>query len=266
MSDEAKLVLSAYRPGGQDAADPTFAAALAAAQQDPALAQWLAEQQEFDKLIAGHLGEVKAPAGLRARILAGGSVSRPRHWWSRPRWWALAAVVMLLAALAGFWGQKDAGLADWQRRGLAVLEDLEASRTTFDFEHRDAAVLTAWLGDHAVPRPAALPPPLTGRKTYGCKTIAWDGHKMSLLCFDLGGKVSVHLFTTDRAGLAHVPPDGPPRIVRSGVWAVALWSEGDKTHMLATESGEEPLRRVLRIAAADDSIAQAPALAAILSH
>lgn len=263
MSDEAKLILSAYRPGGQDASDPTFAPALAAAQQDAALARWLAEQQEFDTMVAGHLRAVTVPADLRARILAGGSVSRPQPWWARARWWALAAVVMVLAALGGFWVQKDAGLADWQRHGLTVLEDLEASRTEFDFEHGDASVLTAWLGDHAAPRPAALPPPLAGQKTYGCKTIAWDGHKMSVICFDLGDGVAVHFFTTDRAGLAHVPPDGPPRIVHSGVWAVALWSEGDKTHMLATESGDEPLHRVLRIAAARDLADPIPALAAI---
>ncbi len=266
MSDEARLVLSAYRPGGQDAADPTFAPALAAAQQDPALAQWLAEQQAFDQFVAGHLRAVAVPGDLRARILAGGAVSRPLPWWTRPRWWALAAALFILASLAGLWVQKDAGLADWQRHGLAVLEDLEASRTDFDFKHRDAAVLTAWLGDHAVPRPAALPPSLAGRKTYGCKTIAWEGHRMSLICFDLGGDVTVHLFTTNRAGLAHVPPAGPPRMVRAGVWTVALWSEGDKTHMLATEKGEEPLWRVLRFAAARGTSEPALILAAILSR
>lgn len=266
MTDEAKLILSAYRPGGQDAGDPTFAPALAAAQQDAALGRWLAEQQEFDSMVAGRLRAVAVPADLRARILAGGAVSRPRPWWARPRWWALAAVVMVFAALAGLWVQKETRLADWQRHGLTVLEDLEASRTAFDFTHGDAAVLTAWLRDHAVPQPGALPPALTGRKTYGCKTIAWDGHKMSLICFDLGGDVTVHLFTTDRAGLAHVPPDGPARIVHSGRWAVALWNAGAQTHMLASENGEEPLRRMLRIAAARDSSDPAAALAVILSR
>ena len=59
----------------------------------------------------------------------------------------------------------------------------------------------------------------------------------------------VHLFTTERAGLAHLPPDGPPHFARDGAWTVALWNEGDKTLMLATDHGEEPLRRVLQIAA-----------------
>lgn len=264
MSDEAKLILSAYRPGGQDAGDPAFATALAAAQQDTALARWLAEHQEFDTLMAAHLRAVAVPADLRARIIAGGAASRARPRRAGARWWALAAVVAILATFAGLLVKKDAGLADWQRRGLAVLEDLEARRSKFDFEHRDAAVLAAWLGDHEVPQPGSLPPALSNRRTYGCKTIAWDGHKMSLICFDLGGDVVAHLFTTDRAGLTRVPPDGPPRIVRHGAWTVALWNDGPKTHMLATDGGAEPLRRVLRIAEAHGSPGPAPALAAIL--
>jgi len=250
MSDEARLILSAYRPGGQDTHDPAFAAALEAAKKDPALAQWFAGQQAFDRLVAGHLRAVAVPADLRAKILAGAAASRPRQWWRQPRWWALAAAVLIFAGVAGFWPGKDAGLADWQRRGLAVAGEIVAAREPFDLQHRDAAALTAWLRDHATPQPVALPAPLDGKPTLGCKTIAWDGHRMSLICFDLGDGVIVHLFTTDRAGLAHVPADGPARFVRAGAWTVAMWNEGDKTLMLATDQGEEPLRRVLRLAAA----------------
>ena len=156
---------------------------------------------------------------------------------------------MLFRSLAAFWLGKADGLADWQRHGLAVLGEIVAAREPFDLQHRDAAALTAWLREHATPQPTALPSPLDGKPTLGCKTIAWDGHKMSLICFDLGDGVLVHLFTTERAGLAHLPPNGPPRFARDGAWTVALWNEGEKTLMLATAQGEKPLRRVLQIAA-----------------
>ncbi|MCE9609365.1 MAG: hypothetical protein K8R23_03965 [Chthoniobacter sp.] len=249
MSDEARLILSAYRPGGQDAGDPAFAAALAAAKNDPALAQWFAEQQEFDALVVGHLRAVAVPADLRSKILAGAAASRPRQWWRQPRAWALAAAVLIFAGVVGLWPEKDAGLADWQRHGLAVLGEIVTARQPFDLQNRDAAMLTAWLRDHATPLPVALPTPLGGKPTLGCKTIAWDGHRMSLMCFDLGDGVVVHLFTTERAGLAHVPADGPARFARDGAWTVAMWNEGDKTLMLATDKGEQPLRRVLQLAA-----------------
>ena len=245
MSDEARLLFSAYRPNGQDADDPVFAAAMEAVKSDPALAAWFAEQQAFDRAMAGHLRAVEVPGDLRARILAGAKVSRRRAWWALPRTWALAAALVLFAGLAALWPGKADGLADWQRHGLAVLVEIIAAREPFDLPHPDAAALTAWLHEHAVPEPAAL----GGKTPLGCKNIAWDGHRMSLICFDFGDGLMVHLFTTDRAGLAHLPPDGPAHFAKDGAWTVAMWNEGGKTLMLATDKGDAPLRRVLQIAA-----------------
>ena len=245
MSDAARLLFSAYRPNGQDADDPTFATAIEAAKNDPALAAWLAEQEAFDRAVAAHLRAVEVPGDLRARILAGAKVSRRRTWWARPRTWALAAALAVFAGIAALWPGKADGLADWQKHGLAVLGEVVAAREPFDLPHPDAAALTAWLHAHAVPAPAVL----AGQAPLGCKTIAWDGHQMALVCFDLGDGVLVHLFTTDRAGLAHLPPDGPAHFAKDGVWTVAMWNEGGKTLMLATDKGEEPLRRVLHLAA-----------------
>ena len=261
MSDEARLLFAAYRPGGQDANDPTFAAALEAAKGDEALARWLADQQDFDRAVAERLRTVSVPGDLRAKILAGAKVSRRPAWWAAPRIWALAAALAVFAGIAALWPGKADGLTDWQRHGLAVVGDVVAARQSFDFQDRDAAALTAWLRDHAAPQPAALPVALGGRPTLGCKTISWDGHTMSLICFDLGDGVIVHLFTTARAGLAGVPPDGRPRLVQEGAWTVALWNEGDKTLMLTSDKGEEPLRRVLQIAMRGSAFP--PALAAL---
>jgi len=247
VNEEARLIFAAYRPGGQDANDPAFVTALEASKNDPELAQWLAEQQEFDRTVAEKLRAVAIPDDLRAKILAA-KAGRQRAWWAAPRIWALAAAFVLFAGIAALWPGKEDGLADWQKHGLAVVGEILAAREPFDLQNQDAAALTAWLREHAVPQPVALPAALGGKATLGCKTIAWDGHNMSLICFDLGGGVIVHLFTTERAGLVNVPPDGAPRFARDGVWTVAMWNEGDKTLMLASDQGEEPLRRVLQIA------------------
>ena len=77
MNDQAKLLLSAYRPGGADATDPAFAEALAQAGRDPQLRAWLEESQRFDEAIAGKLRSVEVPANLRATILAGAKFSQP---------------------------------------------------------------------------------------------------------------------------------------------------------------------------------------------
>ena len=99
MSEEARFLFSAFRPGGQDADDPAFAAAIEAAKNDPELARWLAEQQAFDQAVAGHLRAVEIPADLRARILAGAALSRRRSRWTPARIWAVVALLAITAVV-----------------------------------------------------------------------------------------------------------------------------------------------------------------------
>ena len=100
--EEARLILQSCRRGGQDAADPQFAEALALAKQDPELAAWFEQQQKFDALVGGSLRQVRAPARLKAEILAlGKSPETPAEspvsvWWqglfawNSPVPWAVA--------------------------------------------------------------------------------------------------------------------------------------------------------------------------------
>jgi hypothetical protein len=88
-TQQAKFILQAYRPGGQDANDPQFAEALEQVKNDPNLAEWFAAQTAFDGAVAHALGTVAPPAQLREMILAGRRVIEPAPWWRRPvggRW------------------------------------------------------------------------------------------------------------------------------------------------------------------------------------
>ena len=67
---EARLILQAYRPGGQDQNDPHFAEALQETVRNSELGRWFAEEQAFDQAIAAHLEKMPAPFGLKTRILA----------------------------------------------------------------------------------------------------------------------------------------------------------------------------------------------------
>src|SRR2546429_8926652 len=64
---EAKRLLAAYRLGDQDRLD--FAEALQKAEQDGELARWIAEEREFDRAVAAHLGWVLVRLGLRRAFL-----------------------------------------------------------------------------------------------------------------------------------------------------------------------------------------------------
>ena len=244
MSDHAKLLLSAYRPGGADATDPAFAEALAQAQRDPALRAWLEESQAFDRAVAGRLGAVPVPAELRATILAGAKFSEPRRWWQTPKFLALAAMLVVLAALAAFWTAAHP-LEKWQTVSLAVLDGLERGDVQLDTEHSEPARLVDWLNSRSAPAPAALPLLLAQNPSLGCKTIDSRGRRISLICFDLGNKEQAHFFTTPRMGLRFAPPDRQPIFGRLRNWNIASWSDGGQVHMLASEIAPERLRTLV---------------------
>lgn len=81
---EAKFILSAYRPGGQDACEPMFEEALEQVRRDPELAAWFREERRFDESVSAALVQaVPIPSDLLSRIQAGGRVSEPGRGWTR---------------------------------------------------------------------------------------------------------------------------------------------------------------------------------------
>lgn len=265
MNEQAKLLLSAYRPGGADANDPAFAEALAQAGRDPQLRAWLEESQQFDAAMAGKLREVAVPANLRATILAGAKFSQPRRWWQGSRMLALAALLAVFVSVAAFWFSKDSGLESWQTDSLAVLEKIETGGVRFDAKNEQPAPLVDWLREHAAPVPAAMPTALAAQATFGCKMIDVGGRKVSLICFNLGGEDQAHLFTTVRAGLKIEPPEGHPIFGKKHHWNLASWRSGDEVHMLATQMDETRLRALLPAAIAEHGTLSPSLLAALLA-
>lgn len=67
--EQARFILSSFRVGGADSADPGFADALQLADADPELGQWLASERAFDAAFAAALVRVPLPEPLRKHIL-----------------------------------------------------------------------------------------------------------------------------------------------------------------------------------------------------
>ncbi len=67
--EQARFVLSGYRPDGADSLDEDFAEALRQANEDPELGSWLAESRAFDAGFAGALERLSIPPTLRQSIL-----------------------------------------------------------------------------------------------------------------------------------------------------------------------------------------------------
>jgi len=74
--EQARLVLSSFRPDGADAGDPDFAGALHLAAEDRELGEWLAAERARDAEFSAALGRVAIPEDLRHAILSGFAIER----------------------------------------------------------------------------------------------------------------------------------------------------------------------------------------------
>ncbi len=116
-NQEAKFILSAYRPSGEDAVDPKVAEALEQVRRDPELAEWLANKRAFDVAMSDIVCSAAIPRDLRGNILAGGKISQPKLWRTRPVIFALAAAIVLFAVVAVF-GHVNLGWTSGRRTRL----------------------------------------------------------------------------------------------------------------------------------------------------
>ncbi len=243
---DASFLLGACRPNGADSTDPEFSGALAqaAARSRP--------QGSGSRTSAGSIppsppacNPSPSRADLRSRILTGGRVSRPAPWFSARRLWAIAAMVALFAGL-GLWysGGARHDPDQWQNQALATLSSLVSGQTKFDVESPSVADLQQWLHANGSPVPA-LPAALRRLASAGCKTISWNGHPISIICFHGPGGEMVHLAMVDRAALANPPPEGHPEFATRDGWHMASWSQGDIAMMLVTRAQESQLRSLL---------------------
>lgn len=244
-NDEAKFILSAYRPGGEDASDARFAEALAQAERDPELTAWFEDARHFDGALSEAVQTIPLPPELRASIVAGGKISRPRWSPTRRNFLALAAGIVLLAALAGVWFQQRAPqLALWQRDALAFIEVLGRDEASFDMQNKDVAVLQDWLQAQHAPAPASLPAALRNMPSLGCKTIDSAGRAVTIICFKMETGEVIHLAVTNPESSARTQATAP-RFVEEDGWRTASWTESDHAYMLATKASEDALRAVV---------------------
>jgi hypothetical protein len=243
---EAKFILNAYRPAGQDANEPRFSEALKQARQDPILQRWFDESVAFDTAMTEKLCAVPVPGDLRESILAGVKVTRAPHWKDRWRKWGIAAAVILGAIFGSLIWQntRPAHLAGWQNQALDVISSLVAKQSSFDAESAKAGELLTWLRANHAPAAQHLPDGLGKLRSLGCKTFSWNGNPASLVCFLRPDGGLIHLVTTTATPASQVT-NTKPRFVKQGRWATATWREGDKIYMLALEGSPDQLRPYL---------------------
>lgn len=239
-NDEAKFILTAYRPGGHDASDPAFAAALAQAKNDPALGAWWAREQSHGAAVAARLKEIAPPPGLREAILAGAHASEnqaPRARRSLPVWMAAAAGVMVLLSLGVLWWGRP--LAADRLADLAF-EDIAHGR--HGGHGAATSALQAMLSNPATRLATALPIDFSTLKSTGCRTMRIAGHEVLEVCFQRGG-AEFHLYIAQRSDFAATKSDLQFR--EQAMFSLAAWADDAHRFVLVTDAGIDVVKRLL---------------------
>jgi hypothetical protein len=242
---EAKFILNAYRPGGQDASDRRFTEALEQARRDPTLERWFSESIAFDTAMTEKLCGIEVPPDLCENILVGARVSRPLR--SPFIKWALAAALVLSAALGSLiWNSaRPAHLTGWQNESLKVVSSLVRNESSFDAQSHNPGRLLAWLDSNDAPAAEKLPPNLEKLESLGCKRFSWNGVPVSVICFLRPDGGLIHLVTVNASPSIDRTFNREAKLIQQGEWATATWREGDRVYMLALEGSPGQLRAYL---------------------
>lgn len=240
---EARLILQSFQPGVGDESDPQFAEALRAAANNPELARWWTEEQDFDRAIAAQLGALPEPFGLKTRILAQ-QVAPARR--SSSRWilglFSAFAALLLLALGFGFFRPAPAGnlTADYAREMTSFIR----LSPQLDMESDDLGEFKTWLVKNDM-KPVTVPNRLAALQPLGCRVLSFRGQNVTLICFASEGNRLAHLFVVDRAALPQMKPGSKPVFANDNGWMTATWAEGDRVYMITMQGGRAALEQYL---------------------
>ena len=242
-TEQAKIILSAWRTGhAVPVDDPALQQALALLESDAALAKWFEKQSAYDDKVSAALRAIEPPEHLRESILAAIKVAPlPSPPTRRFPIWLAVAASLVLATGAAWWLTPRGPDAQFTaiRHQAAWLTEVHGH--SFGSRTGDMEKIRAWLADRGGAQNFVVPKGLANLGGIGCEITSIAGTKVSLLCFHAGKDRSVHLYVMDRAQLAHPPPSGRREMSQEGAYALASWSEGDYSYILAQRGTVEDL-------------------------
>jgi hypothetical protein len=265
MNDiEAKLILCACRPDGQDQHDPSVKEALDLAEHDPALAAWLAREQTLDASLCSKLSEVKIPATLKAEILAGARVVKPQTLWKDLRTVLSAAAAVALAAIMvwskeaphnGFSLAAAPSVVSVPSAGASTLasfrDDMAESFAQMqsvgfnpDLRTSDVDQINQFLTQRVsrTVEVGQIVDNLGDASLFGCRIAQWNGLQVAMLCLRREGQ-EAHLFVTQKSALAGLDDLKPKTVETCSGYPASAWQDGDKAYVLVGHTPETDLSK-----------------------
>lgn len=268
---EAKLILQAFHADRHEKDDPLFKEALAVAQSDPELTAWLEENRTFDTAFSQKLASIQPPPGMKEEILAGmkatvlnakwtpfpeyhytaASKQRPSEsinegkLWKNPINWSIAAVLLVMAALAGSFSKPTNLEAKGELPNFfaAMAEHCDNEKIAFDFRTTDLEAIQTFLSVENKPTPTHLSKPLNSLSGVGCQGFNWEGSPVGLI--SLKNKKVFHLFVSELKNFPNAKPMHEPSLYQKGDYALAGWTRASKVYVLVVKGSSEDLEPLL---------------------
>jgi hypothetical protein len=243
-SQQAKEILLSYRPGVDDATDPSIVAALSQLERDPELANWFEKLQAADDAIRRQLREASVPTGLKQRILAEHKIARPDFGRRKPVFIAAAAAAVIVLGVLSAWvfhRSAGNGLNAYRTDMVQYISSSYSSTfikaTSFD-ELRQVLAARQWPTDFIIPDR------LKSVTVIGGGAVEWKGHKVALACMK-DGRRGLWLFVIDKSALPDAPKTEAPRIEEVESAPTAAWSQDGKAYLFTVQGDEALLKKYL---------------------
>ncbi len=232
---EAKRVLTLYRPGTADAGDPEVAEAVELARHDAEFRAWFEQHCAFQTAMWNKFRQIEAPPDLRARLDEAQKLDRLRRRRRRAAAWMAAAAAVLLLALAGsLLGPRIPNrFADYRSR--MVRGALRGY--SMDIVTNDMVEVRRFHAARGAPSDYALTKGLEELTLTGAGLLEWRSNPVAMVCFDRGDNQMLFLFVMNKAAAKDSPP-AAPQVSQVNRLLTASWTRDNYTYVLA--GPEEP--------------------------
>jgi hypothetical protein len=253
--DEAKNILLLYRHGTADDADPQIAEALALAERDPELKDWLVIHCARELVLREKFRRIAAPAGLKEQIISEQAAKdKIIPFWHRkislvPAL-TIMAVVLLAGVLASLWfanhREPDDTLAVYQNQMTGIAR----RGYGMDLMTNDPVPIRAYLAQNHAPSDFDLPENLKRANLVGCAIEGWQDVKVAMICFrssraEPGASSDTWLFVVDRASVKKSSAGPAPQFSTINWLMTATWIQGDKLYFLGTAGDAQAIQQFL---------------------
>jgi hypothetical protein len=249
--DEAKNILLLYRHGTADADDPQVAEALALAERDRELKDWLVIHCAQQFVLRERFRQIAVPAGLKEQIISEQARQGKMIFWRQEFSLAAAAAVILLFGVLAFFlfpkQETDGTLAVYENQMVGVA----LRGYGMDLMTNDPVPIRAYLAQNHAPADFILPVALKQAALAGCGVEGWQRTKVSMICFRTAksvaaaGQSDLWLFVVDRASVKGAPADVAPQFSKVNRLITAAWTQDGKLYVLGTEGDEETIKQYL---------------------